>query len=401
MTFQDSYSLLSKNMKASKIRELMKYASMPGVISFSGGLPDPEHFPFRDINSIISSWDPGKARLAMQYGATTGYVPLVEILKKRMESRGIDMSDQDLIITTGGQQALFLLSRIFLDGNDTVLCEDPTFIGGVAAFLSCGANLEGIALEEDGLNMGILKEKLENHKKSGSIPKFLYTIPNFQNPAGVTLSLEKRAEVHALCREFNLIILEDDPYCDLYFEGTPADYKPVKSLADSNHVVYVGSFSKILCPGLRLGWVVAHKEIIEKIGLAKQSVDACSSTFGQVIAHDYLEKNIIDEYVEKMRGIYREKKEYMLSQLREHLPSSIKTTNPKGGFFIYLTLPENMSGQELFKKAIEKKVAFVTGEPFHTDPADGDKHIRLSFSNSSFDQIKEGIRILGEVIKAY
>lgn len=401
MIFEKNYSELSKKMKASKIRELMKYASMPGIISFSGGLPDPVNFPFNDVKSIIDGWDETKARFAMQYGATTGYVPLVENLKQRMSGKGIDLTDQELIITTGGQQALFLLSRIFCDKGDTILLEEPTFIGGMAAFLSNGASPVGIRLTDDGMDTEILAEKLKSLKAQNIQPKFLYTIPNFQNPAGVTLSRRKRTEVYKLCEEYGVLIIEDDPYCDLFFEGTAEDYKSIKALTGSNSVIYIGSFSKILSPGFRLGWIVAHKEIIEKIGLAKQSADACSSTFNQVIASDYLEKKVIDTYVDKMRGVYRQKKELMLAQLKEHLPASIKTTDPKGGFFVYLTLPENMSGDELFKKAIEKKVAFVTGEPFHTDPAEGDKHIRLSYSNSSEDQIKEGVAILGEVIKNY
>ncbi|MCG8568518.1 MAG: PLP-dependent aminotransferase family protein [Spirochaetes bacterium] len=401
MDYQNIFSSNAKKMKSSKIRELMKYASMPDVISFSGGIPDPQHFPYQAVSEIIQKWDDKKAQVAMQYGTTTGYPPLVNNLKKRMENlKNINLSGQDLMITSGGQQALFLVSRIFVDPNDCILVEGPSFIGGIAAFLSHQANPIEIPLEDDGINLTILEDKLKECQEKNIKIKFLYTIPNFQNPGGVTLSQEKRKKLYDLSLKYNLVILEDDPYGDLFFEGTPQDYQPIKALGNEAPIIYISSFSKILSPGLRLGWCVADHELIEKMALAKQSVDACSQSYGQIIANDYLEKNIIDDYVETMKKIYKHKKEFMVEEIKKYFPLSVKYTNPNGGFFIYLTLPDKISSEALFKKVIEKNVAFVTGDPFHIDKVEADKHIRLAYSNSSEEQIKEGIKIIGETIKS-
>ena len=399
MDISKKFSNTTQKMKASKIRELMKYAAMPDVISFSGGMPDPDHFPDKDVLNIIQSWGSLKSHRAMQYGATTGYAELVENLKKRMtEQKNINLNGQDLIVTTGGQQALFLISRIFLNPDDTILVEGPSFIGGIAAFLSNqGAPVE-IPLEDDGINLNILENTLKRLSDSRQTPKFLYTIPNFQNPGGVTMSVEKRKKLYDFSIKHELLIVEDDPYGDLYFEGEKSDYLPVKSLGNDAPIIYASSFSKILCPGLRLGWCLGDKEIIEKIGLAKQSVDACSTIYGQVIASDYLEQNVIDKYLSKMRVIYKEKKDSMLECIKKYFPPAIQYTNPKGGFFIYLTLPDSLSGDALFKKVIEQNVAFVTGEPFHIDKNEGDKHIRLSYSNSTPEQIEKGIKVIGQAM---
>ncbi len=396
------YSQSALKMKASKIRELMKYASMPGVISFAGGMPDPDNFPFDDVKSIINKWDNKKVISAMQYGPTPGYQPLVEKLKDRMDNnKKINLKNQNLIITSGGQQAIFLLSRIFIDPGDIVIIEQPSFIGAVAAFLANGAKLEGVPLENDGVNIDALREKLNTFKSQGKVLKFFYSVTNFQNPAGVTISVEKRKKIYDLAIEYNLTIIEDDPYSDVYFTETSEQYLPIKSLGNDASIIYLGSFSKILCPGFRLGWMIGDEEIIEKASLAKQSIDACSSSFGQVIAFDYLESNLIDNYLKKMRKIYKEKKDFMIKMINENLPSQVKSTNPDGGFFIYLYLPDNISAEKVFKKSFEEKIAFVSGEPFHIDPIDGDKHIRLSFSNSTFDEIEKGMLVIGKAIKSF
>lgn len=399
MEYTDKYSKGSRKMKASKIRELMKYAAMPDVISFSGGMPDPDNFPINDVNEIITGWDSTKAKQAMQYGPTTGYPPLVENLKRRMEDKkGIELKGQELIITTGAQQGLFLLSRVFLDPGDTILVEEPSFIGGVASFLACQAELISIPLLDDGLDLVELEKRIEKLTLEGRAPKFIYTIPNFQNPSGVTLSQSKRRGLYELAIKYSLPIIEDDPYGDLYFEGSEADYMPIKSLGNEAPIIYVGSFSKILGPGLRLGWILGDKEVIDRAGLVKQSIDACSASFSQVVASDYLEKNIVEKYLEKMRAVYKGKRDEMLAEIKKHFPSSIKHTEPKGGFFIYVELPQHISGEELFKAAIEEKVAFVTGEPFHLNKEEGDRRLRLAYSNSSSEDIKKGIEVIGRLL---
>lgn len=394
------YSESTLKMKASKIRELMKYASMPGVISLAGGNPDPENFPFTDVKDIINKWDNKQIVSAMQYGPTPGYGPLIEKLKERMNKiKKIELTNQNLIITSGGQQAIFLLSKIFIDPGDIIIVEQPSFIGAVAAFLSNGAKLEGVPLENDGVNIDELKDKLNKLKKQGKTVKYFYTVPNFQNPAGVTLSWEKRKRLYDISRENDLVIIEDDPYSDIYFTENYEQYLPIKSLGSDAPIIYLSSFSKILCPGFRLGWMLGNDEVIEKASLAKQSVDACSSSFGQVVAYDYLMLNLIDNYLIKMRKVYKGKKDFMIKMIKENIPDLVRYTNPDGGFFLYLYLPEGISAEKIFKMTFKEKVAFVTGEAFHIDPVDGDKHIRLSYSNSTYDEIQKGIEVLGKAIK--
>jgi 2-aminoadipate transaminase len=395
-----TFSEATMKMKASKIRELMKYASMPGIISLAGGMPDPENFPFDDVKTIINNWDKSKIINAMQYGPTPGFPPLLEKLKERMkELRKIDFNNNDLTITTGGQQAIFLISKIFVDPDDIIIVEEPSFIGAIAAFLSNEAKLVSVTLENDGINISQLEELIKKLKREGKKVKYFYTIPNFQNPAGTTTSQEKRKRIYELSLKYDLTILEDDPYGDLYFTDRPEDYLPIKSIGNEAHIIYMSSFSKILCPGFWLGWVVADKTVIEKVQLAKQSVDACSSSFGQVVAFDYLNNNLIDKYLAKMRTIYKNKKNLMIESIKKFVPEVVKTTNPDGGFFLYLTLPDNLDAESVFKKAILEKVAVITGEPFHVNAEDAEKHIRLSFSNSSDYEISKGIEIVGKSIK--
>jgi len=395
-----SFSKIATNMKPSKIRELMKFASMPGVISLAGGMPDPLEFPFDNVKSIINNWDNKKASMAMQYGPTPGYSPLVENLKKRMNiNKKINLDNQELLVTTGGQQAIFLLSRLFIDYGDTIIIEQPSFIGAVAAFLSNGADFKGVPLENDGVDINYLENLIKKLLDKGKKIKFFYTIPTFQNPAGVSMSIEKRKTLYNLSVKYDIIIIEDDPYGDLYFTDSNENYIPVKSFGNDAPIIYIGSFSKVLCPGFRLGWCIGDKKIIDKLILAKESLDACSSTFGQVIANDYLDNNYIDDYLHKMRKVYKNKKEYMLNMIKKYMPEGVKSTNPDGGFFVYLELPQNVDADRVFEEAFKKKVFFVSGEPFHIDPIEGKKHIRLSYSNSTEEDIAKGIEVIGDSIK--
>ncbi len=400
MIDQQLFSTLAKGMKSSKIRELMKYATSSNVISFGGGSPDSKNFPFKEVQSIINDFDSKKIVQAMQYGATSGFPPLIEALKTRLNKKNrIDLNEQELLITTGGQQAIYLFSKIFIDSGDVVLVEEPSFIGAMAAFLSNGAELVGLPLEDDGVNIEKLEETLLSLRKAGKKVKFFYTIPNFQNPSGVTLSQEKRKKLYELSLKHNLLILEDDPYGELYFEGKDEDYLPIKSIGSEAPITYIGTFSKVLCPGFRIGYTLSNKKIVEKMELAKQSNDACSSSFGQVVAAEYLNRNLIEDYIKKMRVIYKEKCDLMLSSIKENFPKEITYSTPRGGFFIYANLGGKVSANELFTHVIKQNVAFVTGDPFHTDEKLGDCHIRLSFSSSTNEQIISGIKIIGEEIK--
>jgi 2-aminoadipate transaminase len=401
MNYENLFSRSALNMKSSKIRELMKYSSMPGVISFGGGNPDPDNFPFPDVKDIINGWNDTKIKTAMQYGGTPGYPPLIEKLKSMMkDKKKIDIAKQDLIVTSGGQQAIFLLSRILTDFDDIVLAEEPSFIGGMAAFLANGAKIVGVPVEHDGINVVELEKTLTNLKRENKKPKLLYVIPNFQNPSGVSISQEKRKKLYEISLKHDLLIIEDDPYSELYFSGEEKDYMPIKSIGNEAPIVYLGSFSKILCPGFRLGWMIGDEKLVEKASLAKQSADACSSSFGQMIAYDYLESNAVDGYLKKMRIIYRDKKDLMINKIKEHFPKEVRYTQPEGGFFIYIDLPKGISGQKLFERTIKRNIAFVTGDPFHTDVDEGDSHLRFAYSSVTPDEIEKGIRIIGEELKA-
>ncbi|OGJ88566.1 MAG: hypothetical protein A2268_15880 [Candidatus Raymondbacteria bacterium RifOxyA12_full_50_37] len=394
-----SFSDSAQSFKASEIRELMKFANEPGIITFAGGMPDAAHFPVKEVTSIINTWDEPRKRAAFQYGATDGYPSLLATLAKRMEKQGLSLEGQRIIITTGAQQGLFLVSEVLLNPGDVVIAESPSFIGAIAAFKSFQARIAWVALENDGISIVETERTIRTLAAEGKKPKFIYTIPNFQNPAGITLSQEKRKQLLDLALAYGIPILEDDPYGELYYAGSAADYRPIKALPKAREcVLYLNTFSKILSPGMRLGWLTGCQDIINTIEVAKQSVDACSSSYTQVIAHDYLEKGYVDGYVTAMRDIYREKCGAMLHALTKYMPQTASWSHPTGGFFIWITLPQGVSALKLFEKTIARNVAFVTGHPFMPEGM-GDGTIRLAFSNASLREIDEGVRIIGDALK--
>jgi len=270
MEFHKYFSTAGGRLKSSKIRELMKLASTPGIISMAGGMPDAEHFPFEEIRKIIDSWDGSKRAAALQYGPTGGYGPLRESIAEYVKASGVETEAQGILPTTGAQQAIQLLTRIFCDPGDTVLVEVPTFIGAIAVFIGYGAQPVGLVMDEEGIVPSCLEQKFTELKNSGRKPKFLYTNPTFQNPSGLTMSQRRRDEIYALCGRLQLPILEDDPYYELYFEGSPRDYRSLKSRDRENRVILINTFSKILSPGLRLGWMVGPEEVVARCELAKQ-----------------------------------------------------------------------------------------------------------------------------------
>ena len=399
MEFEKFFSAAGSRLKSSKIRELMKLAGTPGIISMGGGMPDAEHFPFKEIKEIIGSWDSARQAAALQYGATGGYPPLVEEIGRYVSAGRVKLEGQAILPTSGAQQAIQLITRTFCDPGDTILAEIPTFIGAVAAFVGYGARPAGVPMDEEGLIPQALEEKIKELEKINKKAKFLYTIPNFQNPSGLTMSQSRRDEIYAVCRSFNLPIVEDDPYYELYFQGSPADYRNIKSRDTDSRVILLNTFSKILSPGMRLGWMVAPREVVARCELAKQSEDACSSSFSQVVAADYLARGCVAEYTARMRPIYREKCRLMLECLKAGMPEGVSWSNPKGGFFIWLTLPVKLDSEDLLRESLKHKVAFVTGEPFHVDGG-GKNKLRLAFSNSSAQQIEEGIRRLAESVRS-
>jgi len=397
MDFEKYFSLSGGRIKSSKIREMMKLIGTPGIISMAGGMPDEEHFPFEQIKRIIDAWGPAQRAAALQYGATGGYPPLLERIGEYVAASGISLEGQKILPTSGAQQALQLLTRIFCDPGDTLLVEVPTFIGAVAVFAGYGAEAAGIKMDAEGLVPGELERKILDLRSAGRAPKFLYTNPTFQNPSGLTMSQGRRDEIYAVCSRHDLPIVEDDPYYELYFEGGPADYRSLKARDSDNRVLRVNTFSKILSPGLRLGWIVGAPGVLSRCEMAKQGEDACSSSFSQVVAADYLAAGCVAEYTAKMRAVYREKCRLMLHCLEREMPEGVSWSTPKGGFFIWVTLPAGLDSEAVLARSVENKVAFVTGQPFHVDGG-GANCCRLAFSNSGAEQIEEGIRRLARVI---
>ncbi|MBN2289084.1 MAG: PLP-dependent aminotransferase family protein, partial [Candidatus Glassbacteria bacterium] len=385
MDFDTLYSSAGSRLRSSKIRELMSLAGAPGIISMAGGMPDPEHFPFEDIRRIMDAWDAGKRAAALQYGSTGGYPPLLESIARYVSAAGVDTAGQVILPTTGAQQAIQLLTRVFCDPGDVVLVELPTFIGALAVFVSYGVELVGVRMDEKGLVVPELEEKLAALQAGGKRVKFLYTNPTFQNPSGITMTQSRRDELYEICRRFSLMVVEDDPYFELYFKGSPADYRSLKSRDTDNRVVLVNTFSKILSPGIRLGWMTGPAGVVSRCELTKQGMDACSSSLSQVIAADYLDCGAVKEYTARMRPIYAQKCRTMLGALEAGMPEGVSWSRPAGGFFVWVALPAGMDSEALLKESIRNKVAFVTGAPFHADGAGGDK-LRLAFSNSSLEQ---------------
>ena len=389
------FSNTVNHIRSSEIRDLMKLATRPDVISFAGGMPNNHLFPVKEVDEILQNLPLDKKETAFQYGPTSGYPPLLATLKEYLRKKGLPVDTHKLMITTGSLQAINILGMEFIDPGDVVFTENPSFIGGLAVFKAFQAELVGIPLQSDGLNLDILKEKLEQYN-----PKILYIIPNFHNPAGIIYSIEKRKKLIDLLKGRDIILLEDDAYNELYFsKEAQAETKPLMSMNTKGiEMVYTGSFSKILGPGLRLGWMLASHEIYDKAEIIKQGIDACSPNYTQVIANEFMRQGYMDRYLDKIRKEYAERSRLMLDALQEYMPEEIKWSHPKGGFYIWVELPEDMDSTDVLKESIEKGAVFVTGKTF--DPENKQNNFfRLSYSNMDKNQIAPGIEIIASAIK--
>ena len=382
-------------LKASAIREILKFTSVPGVISFAAGNPAPEAFPTEKIAELSAELLRDDPVLAMQYSITEGYTPLREFLKSWMESRKcFDPNTDDLIITSGAQQANELACKVLLNEGDTLICESPSFIGSLNAFKSYNVNLVGVELEEDGINLEKLEEVLKNEKNV----RILYLIPNFQNPTGRTMSLEKRKAVYELACRYDFMILEDNPYGDLRFAGE--DIPSIKSMDAEGRVIYSGTFSKILSPGFRTGYVSAPAPIIQKIVVCKQVADVHSNIWAQVMCHRFMTSVDLDKHFAKLADIYRKKCNLMCSYIDNGFSKKITYKKPEGGLFIWCTLPEGSNMQEFCTKAVrDYKIAVVPGSAFNIHDEDKTTSFRLNFSTPTDQQICDGMKILAEMTK--
>ena len=394
------YSDRTNAARSSVIRELLKLTQRPEVISFAGGLPAPELFPIERFDEACHTVLKQNGEAALQYGPTEGYSPLRALIVGNMRRYGIVADITNVLITCGSQQALDLIGKLLIDLGDSVLVEAPTYLGALQAFSIYGAKYVPVAVDHDGIQTDCL------HDAMHSSPKFMYILPNFQNPTGVTLAEDRRTKLILMANSYGIPIVEDDPYGQLRYEGEHGTALVVLDRVHrqsdeqfmSGNVIYLSTFSKLLAPGLRVGWVVAPQEVIARLVQLKQGADLHTSTFTQMVAYEVARDGFLDQHVKRIRAMYRERRDTMLAALTEFFPSEATWTRPKGGLFLWVTMPPQTNCEELLQAALRQNVAFVPGDSFYPAEPDG-CHMRLNFSNCTPERIREGIRRLGAAVK--
>ncbi len=399
--WSERFAQRTHGMRSSAVRELLKLTEQPDIISFGGGLPAPEVFPveaFRDAcDKVLKEAGPK----ALQYSTTEGYLPLREMIARHAGRFGIDIDADNVLLTSGSQQALDLIGKVFINHGDHLLVERPTYLGALQAWRTYQAEYACVSMDDDGMLTG----EVESQIRTG--PKFIYALPNFQNPSGVTLSLERRLHLIDLADHYGVPILEDDPYGQLRYEG---EHLPSLVVLDDQrertngatyrgNVIYLSTFSKTLAPGLRLGWIVAPPEVIQKLVQAKQGADLHTGTFIQMLAYEVAKGGFLDQHIKLIRRTYRERRDTMLHALDTYFPEGVTWTRPQGGLFLWLRFPEDMDAADILRQAVLQKVAFVPGQPFFPDGS-GKNTARMNFSNATPDRIDEGVRRLGVVLKS-
>ena len=398
-TFSDKIA----SLKPSAIREILKAPKDADTISLAAGNPAPETFPVADLARFAADIFANDSTTALQYGATDGYEPLRRAVAQRQKTVwGIgksvaegDSFNDTTIIVSGGNQGIELAAKVFCNEGDTVICENPTFIGGLNAFRSCGYNTVGVPIEEDGMNVEALEETIKNTPNA----KLLYIIPTFQNPAGITTSLEKRKAIYEVCKKYGLMILEDNPYGELRFAGE--EIPTIKSFDTEGLVIYCSSFSKILSAGMRVGFVVAPEEVAAKMVVAKQSEDVHTNQFFQMLCYKFMTECDLDAHIAMIREVYGRKCRLMLECLEKELPASVTFTRPEGGLFIWVTLPDGVDATAFLKACMAQKLMIVPGATFNCDVTEGSMSFRLNYSTPSDEQIKEGVARLGRVAREF
>ena len=380
------------NIRASEIRELLKLTERPEVISFAGGLPASELFPIQEIKEVNDYVLDCCGEQALQYTTTEGFRPLRRWIAERMNSRlGTAFDEDNIMITHGSQQALDLTGKVFLEEGDVVLCESPTYLAAISAFRAYGCRFAEVETDEEGMIISRLEKALEENPEA----KLIYVIPDFQNPTGRTWSLERRRQLVELSAKYNVMVIEDNPYGELRYEGR---FLPsVKSFDNEGNVLCTGTFSKIFCPGYRIGWIAGEKEVIRKYVLVKQGVDLQCNTVAQMVISTFLEKYDIDAHIDKIREVYRRRRDAAVDSIERFFPDNIKYTKPEGGLFLWVELDEKMNATKLLEKCLEQDVAFVPGDSFY--PNRGKRNtMRINFSSTQEEQIVEGIRRIGNAI---
>jgi 2-aminoadipate transaminase len=396
------YAQRVQRIQGSAIRELLKVTEMPGTISLAGGLPAAEIFPLEQIAEVTQRILARQGQQALQYGTTEGYTPLRELLAERLSAEGVRVSLDNILITSGSQQGLDLLGKLFVNPGDPFLVESPTYMGALQAFNPYEPEYVSVRSDHEGIVTDELEEALQRH------PRCMYVLPSFQNPSGVTFTLPRRQQLVELAGRYNVPIIEDDPYSQLRFEGEPLP--TLLSLEDARqrrqgqedefyqgNVILLNTFSKVLTPGLRVAWITAPAEVIHKLTLAKQGTDLHTATFNQMIAYELTREGFLEEHVPVIRKLYRERRDAMLAALEEYFPDTVSWTHPQGGLFLWVTVPEGIDTAQLLGDALEYRIAFVPGAAFHANGG-GANTMRLSFSSVNTEQIEEGIHRLGRLL---
>ena len=389
-----TFSDRTNNLKPSAIREIFKYASDPSVVSLSAGNPSPDAFPIKELEEISARLFKEKPMELLQYSITEGYAPLRSYLLKYMKEKyNIGTENDDILITTGAQQIMDFATKSLVNEGDVIITEAPSFIGSLNTFRSYNARLVGVEVESDGMNM----EKLEQALQSNNNVRFIYTIPNFQNPSGVTMSLEKRKKLYELAKKYSVLIVEDNPYGDLRYSG---EFLPaIKTMDSENIVLYAGSFSKVVSPGMRVAYVIAPQQIIQKMTVCKQGSDVHTNIWSQMVCYEFMTKYDFEKHLENLRTIYRKKAQFCMDLLDKYCVPNITYDKIDGGLFIWCKLPHNVDMLDFCKKAIENKVCVVPGNAFLTDENQVSHGFRINFSTPTDEQLEKGIRILGELAK--
>ena len=385
------YSFAQRMSKTPRsfVREILKVTENPEIISFGGGLPNPQSFPVEAISKAVNQLLTENGPDALQYSTTEGYSPLREYIAQRYSSQGLNVNADEILITNGSQQCLDLVGKIFLDKNDKVLVEKPTYLAAIQAFSLYEPEFRSVPLQEDGVDLDALEDILSKEDI-----KLFYAVTSFQNPTGITYSEEKRKKLVKLLRKYETLFIEDNPYGEIRFLG---DFiPPVKAYLDEG--ILFGSFSKIVSPGMRLGWIVAPEEVMDKLIIAKQASDLHSNYFTQRVVYQYLKNNPVDEHIQKIRNLYKNQRNIMIRMMEKYFPPEVEYTQPEGGMFLWVTLPPGTSSMELFDMALEENVAFVPGQAFYADGS-GENTLRLNFTNSDEKSIEKGIKRLGIAIE--
>ena len=397
--FEDKFSSRAKLLKASEVREILKLTQKPDIISFAGGLPNPQSFPVEIINEIVSDLLKQTPERVLQYGTTEGVEPLREEIANLAKSDGMDVGKEDILITHGSQQALDFAGRCFIDPNDCVVVGAPTYLGATNVWRQNKAQMHEVMVDDNGQDIDQAEEIIRDLMHKGLNVKFLYIMPNFQNPAGVTLSEKRRKHVIDIANELDILIIEDDPYGKIRFEGEPL--KPIKHYDDEGRVIYTSTFSKLLAPGFRVAWVTASEPILHKFILNKQTADLHTNTFGQWVTYEYMHRGYFKKHVPKIISLYREKCALLLKAMDNYFPDEVKFTRPKGGMFSWASCPDNIDANAMLIAAIEKKVAYVVGSAFYANPELGRSKMRLNFTHPANDKIEVGIKVLSEVMEEF